>query len=171
MTNQLTALNTFAKAVWETKKVTQYNGILLSLDPGETTGWAVWRSYTGEEITLLGQGQIPTWPIERCVEEMTRLFESYPHIKHVVHETYAIYEWKSSDHSWSQVPTVQVIGSILTLCVQRQLTYSSQTAQIAKNFCTDDKLKYWDVYEKGLRHSRDAVRHGIYFLLFRPDLT
>jgi len=169
MGNLSQQFNKFRAAVHNAKKVVAFDGWLLSLDPGETTGWAVWKCETGGEAILIDQGQIATWPLELCVENMSAMFNAYPGISHVVHETYAVYEWKSSDHSWSQIPTVQIIGSILTLCIQRKLTYSQQTAQIAKNFCTDDKLKSWGFYEKGLRHARDAVRHGSYYILFRPS--
>ena len=35
----------------------------------------------------------------------------------------------------------------------------------AKGFVTDAKLKEWGLWQDGLRHSRDAIRHGIYFLV------
>ena len=28
------------------------------------------------------------------------------------------------------------------------------------------KLKKWNMYRKGERHARDAIRHGAHFLLF-----
>jgi hypothetical protein len=39
-------------------------------------------------------------------------------------------------------------------------------ASQAKAFVTDQKLKEWGFWKEGMRHSRDAIRHGLYFLLF-----
>jgi hypothetical protein len=41
-----------------------------------------------------------------------------------------------------------------------------QMATTAKTFVTDEKLKQWGFWQEGMRHSRDAIRHGLYFLLF-----
>ena len=41
-----------------------------------------------------------------------------------------------------------------------------QMASTAKTFATDKKLREWGFWERGMRHARDAIRHGCYFLLF-----
>lgn len=157
----------FRKACNKAKNVVPFEGKVLALDPGETTGWAMFES-TAEDAKLLCQGQIKTWPMIIAVDNLTKMIEEHKP-DFIVHEMYAVYEWKSQDHSWSQIPTVRVIGCIETLSIQQHISYSSQTAQVAKNFCTDEKLKTWDFYEKGMRHARDAVRHGTYFLLFSNE--
>lgn len=153
----------FCAAVNKAKKIPPFTGTLLALDPGETTGWAVFDG-SGKRLTKFGQ--IKTWPAENMVEELTKLFDSLPTIDHVVYELYSIYEWKTDSHTWSQVPTLRIIGCIETLCIQRGIPYSSQTAQVAKVFCTDDKLKSWGMYPAGQKHARDAIRHGTYCLMF-----
>lgn len=156
--------STFRKAANQAKKIFPYCGTVLALDPGETTGWALFQS-SQDDVLLSKAGQLKTWGMPNCVRNMTDLIkEMKPTI--VVHEVYSVYEWKSQDHSWSEVPTIHVIGCIETLCIQQNILFLSQTAQIAKNFCTDDKLKSWNYYIKGERHSRDAIRHGCYFLAF-----
>lgn len=47
-----------------------------------------------------------------------------------------------------------------------------QMAVQAKGFVTDERLKEWGFWLPGMRHSRDAIRHGIYWLLVtnRPEL-
>lgn len=155
---------TFRAAVNRAKKVYPFRGYLLALDPGETTGWSVFAA-TPEKVCLVDQGQINTWPPKNMVEELTKLLDTY-NPDQVVFELYAVYEWKADSHSWSQVPTLHVIGCIETLCIQRSIRFCSQTAQIAKNFCTDEKLKQWGYYIKGQRHARDSIRHGTYFLMF-----
>lgn len=164
----MTNFSNFRSAVNKVKKVKAFEGTLLALDPGETTGWASFSS-ADTKCEMTNQGQINTWPQSNMVEQLTKLLDEVKPT-HVVYEIYAIYEWKAEDHSWSQVPTLHVIGCVETLCIQRGITFSSQTAQIAKNFCTDDKLHTWDYYIKGQRHARDAIRHGCYFLMFNSNL-
>jgi hypothetical protein len=145
----------------------RFEGCFLSLDPGHTTGYAVWNC-TKEEIKIAESGQLSTWIDNDLGIKMFRdiLIKYQPKI--VVLETYQVYEWKSADHSWSQIPTVQVIGMIKTLCQLEGITYHGQTAQVAKQFCTDEKLEDWGLWIKGMKHARDAIRHGCYYLLFRP---
>jgi len=153
----------FCKAVNDAKNVKPFHGTLLSLDPGETTGWSVFRST--DIIALTHCGQKKTWPQEDMVKELTDLFNTFnPTI--VVMEIYAVYEWKAQSHSWSEVPTLHVIGCIETLCIQRGIPFFFQSAQIAKAFCTDERLQEWGMYIKGQKHARDAIRHGTYALLF-----
>lgn len=160
---QLPRFHDFRLAVNNSKKVKPYVGCVLALDPGETTGWALFEASVDETV-LLRAGQIKTWPMAVGVPELQSMISS--HFGHIVFERYAVYEWKSDEHSWSTVPTLHVIGAVETLCIQNSLPYSEQTAQIAKNFCTDKLLTAWDLYLPGLRHARDAIRHGTYFLMF-----
>lgn len=151
------------------QKSFQFNGILLALDPGETTGVACFTTDPSAAV-LSSALQVKTWPLEVGVESITRLLKELQPTT-VVFESYQVYEWKSKDHVWSQVPTVQVIGMIKTLCIQQNIPYYTQTAQVAKAFCDDKKLEQWGYWLQGLRHARDAIRHGCYFLLFGPSKT
>ena len=144
------------------KKVEPFHGTILALDPGETTGWALF-----ENQNLVKSGQISTWPMKHAVSELSKLLLEDP--THVVYEQYRVYSWKSDDHKWSNVPTLHIIGCIETLSILRGNSYSDQSAQVAKNFCTDEKLQRWDFYKTGERHARDAIRHGCYYLLFGPS--
>lgn len=145
------------------KPENRFQGTMLSLDPGHTTGYAFWR--VGEKPEIIHSGQIKTW--ENDDLEFKRLQGVIEGADKVVFESYQVYDWKKDEHSWSQIPTVQVIGCIKTLCKQLDIEYFTQTAQVAKQFCTDDKLEKWGMWKKGERHARDAIRHGCYWLLFR----
>lgn len=141
----------------------RFKGVLLALDPGETTGWTIFKDGKFKVC-----GQIKTWPIADGVTNLAMLLDTHSP-DHVVFERYGIYKWKTETHSNSDVPTLQVIGMIKTLCIlESDIPYSMQTAQIAKGFCTDQKLKDWGFWESGQRHARDAIRHACYYLLFRP---
>lgn len=145
-----------------------FRGNLLCFDPGETTGWALFRS-TASQIWLDQVGQIATWDKaknELDIQPLLTVFSCSPTI--AVFESYQVYDWKKDEHAWSQIPTVQVIGSIKTICQLRAVPFHGQTAQNAKQFMTDRKLQQWGFYREGLRHARDAIRHGAFFLMFGP---
>ena len=160
--------NTFCKAVHKAKKVNAFHGTLLALDPGETTGWCVFEYLAANDSYVkVASGQLKTWPMQDFVNNFKQLLAMYKPTA-IVHELYAVYEWKATDHSWSSVPTLRVIGGIEVFAIMADIPVYTQTAQIAKNFCTDDKLKTWGFYITGEKHARDAFRHAAYFLLFGP---
>lgn len=141
---------------------------LLALDPGETTGWSIW-DVSEHDVYLTETGQAETWPIEQSVRGISELIGrvSHPRIPVLlVHEAYNIYAHKLQQHTHSNVPTLRVIGVIETLCVQQRIPLLSQTAQVAKAWATDSNLKTWGVYQVGMRHARDSIRHGLYCIMF-----
>lgn len=159
--------NQIRQALNKQRPETQFEGVILALDPGETTGVAAFTC-TADEAVLTHASQIKTWPLEIGVKTLEDLIKAVKPDR-VVFESYQVYEWKSESHSWSQIPTVQVIGMIKVLLIMHGIDYTTQTAQAAKNFCTDKKLEEWGFWQQGLRHARDACRHACYFLLFGPS--
>lgn len=137
---------------------------LLCLDPGETTGWAVF-----EDGALTASGQAPTlnggWNV------IDALFADVnPTV--VIYENYRVYEHKLSRHANSEVYTLRLVGVIEYLCdIKHKIPRYNQMAYQAKGFITDDKLKFWGFYKIGHKHARDAIRHGCYFLLFDKELA
>lgn len=165
--------NTFLTKVHQSQppKSGKFIGRVLALDPGETTGWSIWDSHDqGTKYVMEASGQLETWDkqehnIKPCVYNFKDLLrECQP--DHVVMERYAVYEWKTDSHAWSDVPTLRIIGSMETRLIDNNISYHMQTAQAAKNFVTDDKLREWDFWKKGERHARDSMRHALFFLLF-----
>lgn len=152
------------QAFHRAKKVTPFTGTLLALDPGETTGVFVAKA-TPTSLEVLKVTQVQTWPMEKAVFNFADIINTY-RPDFMVNESYRVYDWKADDHKWSPVNTVRVIGCIDTLALQHTIPQHEQSAQIAKNFCTDDFLKKMGYYYPGLKHGRDAVRHGLYYLCF-----
>lgn len=140
-------------------------GTTVALDPGETTGWSAWDSYN-----LVGSGQITTnkWP--DAAKAVSLILQEYGPVN-VVHETYRIYKWHTQDHTWSKLWTPRLIGGIEMYCAIYDFHLTGQTAQVAKNFCTDAFLNEHNLYKEGQVHARDAIRHGAYFLLFGAKPT
>lgn len=155
----------------------QFTGTLLALDPGETTGWSIWECNTPSTfVKMIACGQLDTWDKENssivnCVHNFPELISTakkYGPLE-VVMEAYRVYEWKADSHSWSDVPTLRIIGSMETRLIDDSIPYTFQTAQVAKKFVTDELLKRFGFYERGQRHSRDSMRHALYYLLFGKE--
>ena len=135
---------------------------ILALDPGETTGYAVF-----DGIVFIKLGQVNTGHVDTSVIPLRKLFEEVnPDI--VVVEEYRVYAWRAKQHSWSSLHTPRLIGCIETLCEIHRKPIAMQGAGIVKQFVTNDKLKDWGFYVKGQAHARDATRHACYFIIFNP---
>lgn len=152
-----------------------FTGKLLALDPGETTGFSLFQAGP-DNTSLLLAGQMKTWPLESGLPQFNYFFhrpndeiDTPNRLDFVVYEKYHIYQWKLDEHTFAEVPTIQVIGMIRTLCIQQDIPYTYQTAQVGKGFCTDQKLKEWGLWITGLIHARDSIRHGCHRLLFQPQ--
>lgn len=137
------------------------NDMTLCFDPGHTTGWALFEGFR-----LHDSGELVTEPIEIAVESIRDLFNNCaPDI--VVIEDYRVYRWRQKHHVGSEMLTTRVIGVIETFCVTEYIPdVYKQPASVAKKFCTDKKLREWGFYKPGQKHTRDAIRHGCYFLIF-----
>lgn len=136
---------------------------LLCLDPGHTTGWAVF-----ENGLLTASGQAAT--MDKGWSEIDNLFNDVQPTM-VIYENYRVYAHKLERHSNSEVYTLRLIGVIEYLCdVKFGIPQYNQMAHQAKGFVTDEKLKKWGFYKRAEKHARDAMRHGCYFLLFDKNL-
>lgn len=134
---------------------------LLALDPGETTGWSVWA-----DGSILDWGQLDT---KDQYQKTLMAFFEFHQPTHVVCEDYKVYEHKLKQHTWASLHTPQLIGAVKMLAVQNNLPMHLQMASMAKGFCTDDKLRRWGIYQPGMRHARDSIRHACYYLLLNKQ--
>ena len=138
---------------------------LLCLGPGETTGWCVF-----EKGVLTLYGQTPTYDKETEQINWGEVNHLIQKIKptHVVCENYRVYAHKLERHSFSEVPTIRIIGGFELLCflgvdetVPMDLNFRGETMESsykkhwqipmdyqmavqAKGFVDDAKLKKWD---------------------------
>lgn len=136
-------------------------GWILTLDPGETTGWSLW-----EEGQLVEAGQEATGQNPALMVEFIRAVDDQHALSTVVYEEYRIRPNKASQHIGSEVITIQHIGAIKVATDMMDITAVKQTAGMAKGFATDQKLKRWGLFQTGQKHANDAVRHGVYYILF-----
>lgn len=142
------------------KRGEKFSPIIFALDPGLTTGWCVFKA---DKVVEHGQ-------LEKSDPVTVFKFLQNTHKKHkvdyIVCENYRIYETKAKAHINSEVIVAQLIGSIKVAAEAMDIPLKLQMAGLAKGFATDDKLREWGFWKVGMRHSRDAIRHAIYFSLF-----
>jgi hypothetical protein len=139
-----------------------FSGILLSFDPGHTTGWCVF-----EGTELQDFGQLDTRNQDESVHRFLWMLETWqPDI--CVFEDYRVYAWRAKEHANSELHTTKLIGIIQSACVMRQIPYYKQPAHVAKQFVPDERLLEWGYYDRtsGQRHARDAIRHACYYIAF-----
>ena len=132
---------------------------LLAIDPGETTGVAVWHA----EESLIYLFQLETPVIEegyKLVEEVIDRVEP----AHLRVEDYRVYGHMTEQHSFASLHTAQFIGAIRTVASQKGIPLSVCLAMHAKTFWTDSKLEICGLYNKGLKHARDAQRHLLRYM-------
>lgn len=136
---------------------------IMAFDPGETTGFCVF-----EGCTLLAARQLQTKTLDQSFSVLEKEFLKFMAYGcgEVVIEDYRVYGWKTEEHSFAGLHTPKLIGMLVTFCIRHNLPYTLRMAQPAKAFVTDEKLEAWDLFNKGQRHSRDAMRHALFQLIF-----
>jgi hypothetical protein len=158
-----TPLEELGKLLLKTER-NPFRGTLIAVDPGETTGITV-ATRTDLGAWLNGQDQIDSWPLDKFVWSFhTLIFKTRPDL--VVLESYHVYAWRLNEHTYSEVPTIQIIGALKALCILNAIPYVEQNAQTGKAFFTDDRLKRMNMYFEGAKHARDSLRHAAQFLTF-----
>lgn len=134
---------------------------VAGIDPGETTGICLF-----EGSILKEWGQVSSTSLPQAASTVCNLLTRWsPAV--VVMEDYRVYGWKTDSHSWASLYTPRLIGAVEYICYVQNLKLAKQMAQQAKGFSTDDKLKAWGLWKEGQKHTRDAIRHAVYYLLFQ----
>lgn len=143
-------------------KITAAPTRLLALDPGETTGAAIFNS-----TSFIRGAQLNTADPQGALNSLNEIFfQADPTI--VVMEEYRVYGHKLAQHVGSSLSTPRLIGMIETLCHQRGIPYHKQGANLAKGFVKNDHLRAWNMWSVSMKHALDATRHGCYFILYPP---
>lgn len=153
----------FPRLVQRVRKISELKNWLppnrmLSIDPGETIGIAYFESGALKQAYQENMKLLTARSLEAILERHN------PHL--IILEDYKIRANKSEAHINSSLFTVRLIGQIENQIELREISLQKQLPAQAKGFCTDRKLKAWNMYQEHCKHANDAVRHGCYFLLF-----
>jgi hypothetical protein len=127
----------------------------VSLDPGGTTG-----------VCLVRQEQDP-WAMQVLQlgpeDHHKRLFKLLTLWKP---EIIICEGWDNRDNMAAQPTPLEYIGIVKLYDQTSSCQVVFQSAYEGKVFWSDDKLRKYDVWAKGLRHARDACRHYLYWRTF-----
>lgn len=129
---------------------------LLALDPGETTGFAIF-----DDGKLQVASEFPLW------RSLGGLFGSVG-VELVVCERFSLYGHKAQSLTNSEFPTVQVIGVVRYLSEWQEVPVHFQPASVIHSGGKLSPLMKPLVDELGVKgsHARDAAAHGLWFLKY-----
>lgn len=143
--------------------VSESGVVLVSLDPGETTGvcWMTEGGMTAERTKLVVdpsclhyaelKGHLAIWEF---------LEQHRP--KEIVSESFRLYATKATYKINSGFPEVEMIGVIRIWAILNRVPLTEQPASLAKTGAPDEMLKRYGAYPES-RHAKDAVRHAIVY--------
>lgn len=124
---------------------------VMSIDPGGTVGWADWA-----DGRLIEQDQ------DEPVAFLNMLEGTIANYDHLVIEEYRLRQSSAKAMIGDTFETSQVIGAIMWMARKQGVEVTTQSPAF-KTFWDNDKLKHLGLYVRGKDHSRDAVRHGLYW--------
>lgn len=130
---------------------------IMGIDPGENIGYAILE---GGKLQSHGV-------IQYTFEGLDLLLSLVDTADVVVMESFMLYPGKARQQSWSKFPTVEVIGIVKYHCRNKNIPVVMQQPAIKQAF-PDEKLKFLDMYTRN-KHSRDAVRHALYYQRFKKE--
>lgn len=130
-----------------------YSG-LLSLDPGKTTGWAVF----GNDAKVVEYGQADM----NAVLDLDKLIVEYT-LSHIVYEDFKLFRHKALKQVGSRFEASQVIGMAKSWARKYECVLVSQPSDIKPI------AQKWSQVEPpsnhSLSHGIDAYNHGFYWLV------
>lgn len=126
---------------------------VIGVDPGGTTGLAVWSPGLKLHLVELTPDDAVDWMSE-VAQGATK--------KHFVVERYTI--TPATAKMSQQHDALEIIGALKFLVRKYGHTLSMQTPAEAKGYSTDQKLKNIGWYQAGKPHARDASRHVLLYL-------
>lgn len=145
--------------------------ILISIDPGKASGFAVLDYTDLDNIKIIYSDELEQYETSETVENL--LTEEVDAEYEIVMEKFTITSQtgkNSNGENWSP----EIIGSVRYLAQREGVPFAIQTPAEAKNFVPNDRLKAIGIWHKGGEgHARDALRHGVLYLVknkgWRPE--
>lgn len=129
--------------------------VILSLDPGGTTGYTIAVVSDDEPFEIMMQGQIKNG-LKGFLDFHWDVLENFK-IDKIVCESFNLRE---GIYGADLTPTY-IIGALEALYPVTEIIYQEPKL---KPLCDDDRLKKLGLYIPGKPHMMDAVRHGIIYL-------
>lgn len=150
----------------------------LCIDPGETTGWSLWK-----DGDLIEADQTPMWEfidkVYATLQGPSSAAVARPDCGHVglftpegepvklealVVEDWQLYPWELQNLAWDKCRTARAIGALTLLCRLYGIKLVFQGADIKKGAqaAGAEALYLEPVHEN--RHANDSIQHGVFYL-------
>jgi hypothetical protein len=146
---------------------------LIGIDPGGMTGWSILTTTIDkirdtdltleQTVDLWHHGEIPTegpWGEQRAVDLLIEMGHNAPGYPTWVIEDFRV---RRLDKTREFLSPPRLIGALTQIIWQDGLGLNMQTPR-DKTSVTDERLKSWGFYQRGMGHARDADRHSLYLL-------
>lgn len=149
---------------------------IIALDPGGTTGMAVWSdrrqlfeggTVSGDDMKWYELG--PEEHHKQLMDFLVKWTVGPAADFTIVCESFEFRQNRQRDNI--NLMSREYIGVVKLFNQMYGTPVVFQTAGAAKSFVTDDKLKVMDLYQKGSAHERDATRHLIYYMVTKLGRT
>lgn len=149
----------------------------LCVDPGEETGWSLWRGakLLGGGQTKLGQFKFDFWkavsanegPLSEGQDFLlhagVKKSENKGPITRIIIEKFALYPDKAKSMAWDEFRTVQLIGALVFIAELFDIEVVKQPASIKK---TAEAAGAAELFVRPLhenRHQNDSIMHGVFY--------
>lgn len=129
--------------------------LILSLDPGGTTGYALLGVKEDEGALVYRSGQIKD-SLKGFLDFHWDVLEDMP-ITKIICESFTLREGIYG----ADLSPVYIIGALEALYPTIEIVYQEPKL---KPLCDDDRLKRLGLHEPGKPHRNDAIRHAVIYL-------
>ena len=127
---------------------------MLCLDPGLTTGYAIFGLGAEQPLTLIECGQI-TGGLEGVVRFIME--NEIDTFEHLVSESFVL----DGRTPKPEVEPLRIEGALKALAALAHAPAPVFQRNIYKRHAPDELLKRAELYQRGKPHANDAIRHGI----------
>jgi hypothetical protein len=137
---------------------------MVAIDPGGTTGYCQ-AQYDGKTLAMIiGQERFTGGSLYNFLNECSALAHSRDAKFYVIYEKF---HYRNKARPGLDLTAPKLIG-VMDLFIEETgaLGFAQMPAE-GKGYWTDDQLKRFQVYVKGLPHGRDAQRHLLQWWQFK----
>lgn len=148
---------------------------MLTVDPGEDTGWSVW-----EDGKLIEAGTEKLWTFPHRVWEGVNVLQNtvpvseeneiFCGVQRFVVEDFKIYPWKAKELGWDRVRTARLIGALTFIAAIQGIDFVLQPAKIKERAEAAGAEEFFLKPLHENRHANDAIRHGVYYLAVKDGV-
>jgi hypothetical protein len=133
---------------------------VLAVDPGGTTGLALWVDTKNPET-------FRAWEVTGQMEaiEVVRAGIVEYGVRAVVCESFRISAGTLKKTQEGSLMAIEIIGALRWICHQEEIPFILQAPAEAAAFVTPNKLKLLGWWTRGSDHARSATKHLVLYLV------